>query len=46
MIIYLETREVFLEHVRLNRIEDEVGERYKLITGRRVGSSEIRSWRK
>ncbi len=45
MIIYLETREVFLEHVRLNRIEEEVVERYKLITGRRVGSSEIRSWR-
>lgn len=45
MIIYLETREVFLEHVRLNRIEEEVGERYKLITGRRVGSAEIRSWR-
>ena len=45
MIIYLETREVFLEHVRRNRIEDEVGERLKLIAGRRVSPAEVRSWR-
>lgn len=45
MIIYLETREVFLEHVRRNRIEDEVGERLKLIAGRRVSPAEMRSWR-
>lgn len=45
MIIYLETREVFLEHVRRNRIEDEVGERLKLIAGRRVSPAEARSWR-
>ncbi len=45
MIIYLETREVFLEHVRRNRIEEEVGERLKLKTGRRVSPSEVRAWR-
>ena len=45
MIIYLETREIFLEHVRRNRIEEEVGERLQLIAGRRVGPSEVRSWR-
>ena len=45
MIIYLETREVFLEHVRRNRIELEVGERLKMLTGRGVGPAEVRSWR-
>jgi uncharacterized protein len=45
MIIYLETREVFLEHVRRNQIEEEVGERLKLKTGRRVSPAEVRSWR-
>jgi len=45
MIIYLETREVFLEHVRRNRIEEEVGERLKAIAGRRVSPAETRSWR-
>jgi DUF2075 family protein len=45
MIIYLETREVFLEHVQHNRIEVEVGERYRLITGRRVSPSEVNAWR-
>ncbi len=45
MIIYLETREVFLEHVRRNRIEEEVAERLKAIAGRRVGPSEERAWR-
>jgi hypothetical protein len=45
MIIYLETREVFLEHVRRNRIEEEVGERLKTIAGRRVSPAEVRAWR-
>ena len=45
MIIYLETKEVFLGHVRTNHIEEEVGERYRLITGRRVSPAEVRSWR-
>lgn len=45
MIIYLETREVFLEHVRRNRIEEEVGERLQAIAGRRVSPSEMRAWR-
>lgn len=45
MIIYLETREIFLEHVRRNRIELEVGERLKMLTGRGVGPAEVRSWR-
>jgi len=45
MIIYLETREVFLEHVRRNRIELEVGERLKMLTGRGVSQAEVRSWR-
>jgi DUF2075 family protein len=45
MIIYLETREIFLEHVRRNRIEEEVGERLKLIAGRRVSPAEKRAWR-
>jgi hypothetical protein len=45
MIIYLETREIFLEHVRRNRIEEEVGERLKAIAGRRVGPAEERAWR-
>jgi hypothetical protein len=45
MIIYLETREVFLEHVRRNRIEEEVGERLKAIAGRRVSPAEVRAWR-
>ena len=45
MIIYLEVCEVFLEHVRQNRIEAEIEERLRLITGRRVSPSEVRSWR-
>ncbi|WP_255099218.1 hypothetical protein [Synechococcus sp. L2F] len=45
MIIYLETREVFLEHVRRNRIEEEVGERLKALAGRRVSPAEVRAWR-
>jgi hypothetical protein len=45
MIIYLETREIFLEHVRCNRIEEEVAERLKALAGRRVGPSEERAWR-
>ncbi|MFM7647843.1 MAG: hypothetical protein ACKO50_07210 [Cyanobium sp.] len=45
MIIYLETREVFQEHVRRNRIEEEVGERLKAIAGRRVSPAEVRAWR-
>jgi DUF2075 family protein len=45
MIIYLETREVFLDHVDSNRIEEEIGERYRQITGRRISSSEARAWR-
>ena len=45
MIIYLETREIFLEHVRRNRIEEEVAERLKAIAGKRVGPSEERAWR-
>jgi hypothetical protein len=45
MIIYLETREIFLEHVRRNRIEEEVAERLKAIAGKRDGPSEERAWR-
>lgn len=45
MIIYLETREIFLEHVRRNRIEQEVSERLQLIAGRRVSPAEKRAWR-
>jgi len=45
MIIYLETREVFLGHVRRNRIEEVVGERLKAIAGRRVSPAEVRAWR-
>ena len=45
MIIYLETREVFLEHVRRNRIEEEVGQRLKAIAGRRVSPAEVKAWR-
>ena len=45
MIIYLETREIFLEHVRRNRIEEEVGERLKLITGHRVSPAVARNKR-
>lgn len=44
MIIYLETREVFLEHVRCNRIEAEIGQRLLDVAGRRVSPAEIRSW--
>ena len=45
MIIYLETREIFLEHVRRNRIEQEVSERLQLIASRRVSPAEKRAWR-
>ena len=45
MIIYLETREIFLEHVRHNRIEQEVSERLQLIASRRVSPAEKRAWR-
>ena len=45
MIIYLEACDVFLEHVRLNRIEAEIEDRLKLFTGRRVSPAEVRSWR-
>ena len=44
MIIYLATREEFLQHVREQRIEVEVYERYFNITGRKVAANEIRAW--
>ena len=44
MIIYLATREEFLQHVREQRIEVEVRERYFAITGRKVAANEVRAW--
>jgi uncharacterized protein len=44
VIIYLETREVFLEHVRGQRIEEEVRERYIATTGHKVAANEFRAW--
>ena len=44
MIIYLATREVFLQHVREQRIEEEVRERYIAITGHKVAANEFRAW--
>ena len=44
MIIYLATREVFLQHVREQRIEEEVRERYIAITGHKVAATEFRAW--
>lgn len=40
MIIDLETREIFLKHVRRNRIEEEVSEPLSLIAGRRVSPAD------
>ena len=45
MIIYLATREEFLKHVREQRIEEEVRERFIAITGRKVAASEFRAWK-
>lgn len=45
MIIYLATREEFLTHVREQRIETEVFNRYTAITGQKVAANEIRSWK-
>jgi DUF2075 family protein len=44
MIIYLATREVFLKHVREQRIEEEVRERYISVTGHKVAANEFRAW--
>ncbi len=44
MIIYLATREEFLLHVREQRIEEEVRERYIAITGHKVAATEFRAW--
>jgi DUF2075 family protein len=44
VIIYLETREEFLKHVREQRIEVEVRERYIAITGHKVAANEFRAW--
>ena len=44
LIIYLATREVFLQHVREQRIEEEVRERYIAITGHKVAANEFRAW--
>ena len=44
MIIYLETREEFLKHVREQRIEEEVRERYIAMTGHKVATNEFRAW--
>ncbi|QNI88505.1 DUF2075 domain-containing protein [Synechococcus sp. ROS8604] len=45
MIIYLATREEFLKHVREQRIEEEVRERFIAITGHKVAASEFRAWK-
>ena len=45
MIIYLATREEFLKHVREQRIEEEVRERFVAITGHKVAASEFRAWK-
>lgn len=44
VIIYLATREEFLLHVREQRIEEEVRERYIAITGHKVAANEFRAW--
>ena len=45
MIIYLATREEFLKHVREQRIEEEVRERFIAITGHKVAASEFGAWK-
>lgn len=44
VIIYLATREEFLKHVREQRIEEEVRERYITKTGHKVAANEFRAW--
>ena len=44
VIIYLATREEFLQHVREQRIEEVVRDRYIAVTGHRVAASEFRAW--
>ncbi|HJN37017.1 MAG: DNA/RNA helicase domain-containing protein [Prochlorococcus sp.] len=44
MIIYLATLEEFLLHVREQRIEEEVRERFIAMTGRGVAKNEFRAW--
>ena len=44
VIIYLATREDFLKHVREQRIEEEVRDRYIAMTGHKVAANEFRSW--
>jgi DUF2075 family protein len=44
VIIYLATREQFLQDVREQRIEEEVRERYIAVTGHKVAANEFRAW--
>ncbi|MCP9835472.1 MULTISPECIES: DUF2075 domain-containing protein [unclassified Cyanobium] len=44
MIIYLATREEFLQHVREQRIEEEVRRCYLERTGHKVAANEFRAW--
>jgi hypothetical protein len=44
VIMYLATREEFLQHVREQRIEGELRERYIPITGHKVAANEFRAW--
>ena len=45
MIVYLQTKSQFREDVLSNRIEDKVLDSFKGALGKKVGSSELASWR-
>ena len=45
MIIYQETKAVFLDHLMLNNIENIIFGQYQEKTGKKVGSAEVRSWK-
>jgi len=45
MIVYCETKQDFMEHVRNNVITDMVESKMRTRLGRRVSSSEVNSWR-
>lgn len=45
MIVYSGTKRQFLTDVYEREIEDVIHHRYQALTGRRVGTSELRSWK-
>ncbi len=45
MIVYLQTKSQFREDILSNRIEDKVLDSFKGALGKKVGSSELASWR-